>query len=325
MGIYVDQDGRMTFTEFAHGYLRTVDPSGILSTIAGTGKNSGPPGDGDGGPGTSAMLSAPQGITKAGNLLYWAENFGTCVRAYSLDNGTVFTPIGTCGSNGSSGDGGPATAALVNQPRDVKVSRSGIHLLIADTYNHAIRKYNLQDKTISTVAGTLGSSGFSGDGGPATSAKLHDPFSVADDGSGQIFIADNQNCVIRKVAVGGTISTIAGQHGNCTAQGDNMPASSVSLAYPASLATDKAGNIYFGDQSSTIRRIDGLTGTITTVVGNGTADRTWPFGASSRPGVTASSATIYGADGIFVDDEHSNLYFVDYSQSLVMVVLGEAC
>jgi hypothetical protein len=169
---------------------------------------------------------------------------------------TITTVAGT-GTQGFSGDGGPATNAQLCVARGVAVDGSG-NLFIADPANNRIRKVSAATGIITTVAGT-GTSGFSGDGGLATSALLAAPLSVAVDGSGNLYIADYFNLRIRKVsAATGIITTVAGT-GMYGFSGDGGPATSAQLNAPVSVAVNGSGNVFIADFSN--QRIRLLTPT----------------------------------------------------------------
>jgi uncharacterized protein (TIGR03437 family) len=165
---------------------------------------------------------------------------------------------------GYSGDGGAPTSAELNAANGMAFDSSG-NLYIADSANQVIRK--ISNGTISTVAGTGGSGGYSGDGKAATSAQLLDPAGVALDSAGNLYIADTGNHVIRMVSTSGTINTIAGSNVGGYA-GDGGAATAAELEFPGSVAIDGAGNIYIADSgNNVIREITG--GIITTIVGDG--------------------------------------------------------
>src|SRR5262249_43599938 len=147
------------------------------------------------------------------------------------------------GTSGYSGDGGPATSAQLNVPFGVAVDGAG-NLYIADLRNSRIRKVTT-DGLISTVAGNE-TTGYSGDGGPATSAQLNSPNGVAVDGAGNLYIADYSNNRIRRVTTDGLISTVAG-NGTRGYSGDGGPATFAQLSGPAGVALDAAGNLNIAD------------------------------------------------------------------------------
>jgi len=175
----------------------------------------GPCCSGDGGPATSAWLDYPQGITldAAGNL-YIADQYHYSIRKVSTSQ--IISTVAGNGSEGFSGDGGPATSAQLAEPQDVAVDSAG-NFYIADMADQRIRKVGT-DGTMSTVAGT-GVQGYSGDGGAATAAQLSCPYGIAVDSAGNLYIADSCNNRIRQVSTAGTITTIAG-NGNCCYSGD---------------------------------------------------------------------------------------------------------
>ncbi len=175
---------------------------------------------------------------------------------------------GTSGSPGFGGDGGLATGAQLNGPHGLYFTPSTLY--IADTGNNRIRTVSPNNPlgTINTIAGCCASPGFGGDGGPATSAQLSSPTDVFVDGGGNIFIADTNNCRIRKVT-GGTISTVAG-NGTCGYSGDNGPATSAMINHPHGVGVTAGGDILIADtDNNRIRLVSG--GTITTVAGTGGA------------------------------------------------------
>ena len=202
------------------------------------------------------------------------------------------------------GDGGPAVEAQLAFPNDMAVDGAG-NLYIADTGNHRIRKVD-STGTITTIAGS-GETGFGGDGGPASEARLAAPTGVAVDGAGNLYIADSDNQRIRKVDSSRTITTIAGT-GELGFGGDGGPASEGWLAAPTGVAVDGAGNLYIADsRSHRIRKVDS-TGTITTIAGTGE----FGFGEGSfgGDGGPATDARLALPTGVAVDGA-GNLYIAD--------------
>lgn len=261
------------FADTYNYLIRKVDAAGnAISTVVGYTNTSGY--SGDGGLAANAVLSGPTAITfdGAGNM-YFAD--GSNIRKVNV-NDSISTMVGIPGSgSGYGGDNGPATNAFLNQPMDIAFDQNG-DMYIADAANHAVRKVDHLSGIITTVAGTPTSQGYTGDNGPATSATLSWPTSVAFDNNGNMYIADRANFVIRKVDAGGTITTVAGINANgCGYSGDGGQASAAEFCNPCGLTFD-AGyfNLYVVDEgSSMVRAINMGTGIVTTVAGaniNGT-------------------------------------------------------
>jgi len=187
----------------------------------------------------------------------------------------IATFAGT-GEAGHTGDGGPATAARLDQPFGIARGTDGA-LYVCDTGNHAIRRV-ARDGTISTVAGT-GTAGYSGDGGPATKAALNEPYEVRFDRAGNMFFVERLNHVVRRVdGRSGIISTVAGT-GTAGFAGDGGPGPQAQLRQPHSLQFDGKGDLYVCDiGNDRIRRLDRMTGLITTFAGTGEKGAT-PDGA----------------------------------------------
>lgn len=271
----------------------TFTVSNSLGTINSLAGNGTPGYSGDGGPALNAQLSGPSGVAfdAAGNM-YVAEEANHVVRKVDVHTGTVTTIAGLGGFAGFAGDGGPAASSRLFAPRDVAIDSAG-NLFIADSWNVRVRKIDAQTGFISTVAGD-GVAGFSGDGGPATAAHLGFPTGVKVDAAGNLYIADSENNRLRKIDHSGVITTIAGT-GTAGFTGDGGPATAAALSFPVQPALDGAGNIYFADyQNFRVRRIDALTGVITTVAGNGTSF----FPADGGP---ATSSAISGPQSLIID------------------------
>ncbi|MDP2644743.1 MAG: SMP-30/gluconolactonase/LRE family protein [Desulfobacterales bacterium] len=257
-----------------HSIWRIDAVSGAITRVAGNGASGS---GGDGGPATQAQLTFPMGVCigPAGHI-YIADSFNHRIRKVDAVTGMISTVAGT-GSSGSSGDNGPATSARLDRPYDVYADAAG-NLFIADRENHRIRKVAAGSGTITTVAGT--SSGDSGDGGPAVSAKLTHPQGVFVDAANNIYVADTDNSRIRKFTVGGNISTVAGTGGGGY-NGDGIAATSAQVNKPEGVFKDSGGNIYVADTENNRIRKFTEGGNISTFAGTGTAGYTGDGGPAA--------------------------------------------
>ncbi len=219
--------------------------TGVVSTIAGTGTF----GDsGTGIPATTAALANPTAVAvnSSGLDVFIADTFNNVVRELNLTTGIITTVAGT-GTAGFSGDNGPATSAELFDPSGLVVSPAGT-LYISDSDNEVVRAVSASTQVITTIAGTPQTSGFTGDGGLATSATLFTPWGLALNSAGTtLYIADRDNNAIREVNLTtGIITTFAGS-GPFGSTGDNGPATAATLSSPRSIALDSAGNLIIAD------------------------------------------------------------------------------
>jgi uncharacterized protein (TIGR03437 family) len=240
----------------------------------------------------------------------WAQGYTITTVA----GGVSFSSVGCAQQTDSLGDGCPATSALVSVPYGVGVDAAG-NLYIADTGDSVVRKVT-PSGTITTVAGTAGAFGYSGDGGPATAAELSEPWAVTVDAAGNLYIADSVNGRIRKVSANGIITTFAGGGTGCAQQtdsvGDGCPATSASLASALSVAVDAAGHVYIGT-SDRVRKV-AADGIMTTVAGSGLCCN-YPLG----DGGPATSAEVVLPYGLTVDSG-GVLYISEYQANIVRKV-----
>lgn len=251
-----DATGNLYVGDYGNNRVRKINTSGTVTTIAGNGTAGY---SGDGGPATAAELNGPSwvAIDTGGNLLI-DDTANNVIRAVS-PSGTITTVAGN-GTAGYTGDGGPATSAELNGPNDVTALPGG-GFLVADGNNNVVRKVDTSGK-ITTFAGS-GTAGYSGDGGPATAAKLNGPQSEAADAAGDVYISDFGNFVVRKVNTSGIMTTFAG-NGTQGYSGDGGPATSAQTSSPVGL-TVHGQAVYFTDYSNNaVREVD-ATGTITSV------------------------------------------------------------
>ena len=283
-----------------------------IYTVAGNGGNGYA---GDGGPATEAYLNGPRAVAvdSSGNV-YFADLFSNVVRKVAAGSGVITTVAGT-GIAGYSGDGGPATSAELFGPNGVALDGFG-DLYISEFPNCVLRKVNLSNGLISTVAGNGTCAASAGDNGPAASAQLAFSNCVATDSLGNIYLCDNQR--IREVnAATGIITTVAG-NGGSGYSGDGGPAISASFRIPMAVAVDRFGNLFIADQeNNVIRKVSASDGTIATVAGNGYGAPY--YGGYSGDGGPATSAELYYPNGVAVDSA-GNLYIAEYYNQVVRKV-----
>lgn len=255
----------------------------VINTVAGNGTGGA---GGDGGPATAATLSTPRGVAVGPDgTLYIADPVTYRVRRVAPD-GTISTFAGT-NLQGFSGDGGPATAAMLSTPNELAVGPDG-SVFIVDTENQRVRRV-APDGIITTVAGN-GVQGFSGDGGLAVAASLKHPVDVAVALDGSLYIADQQNGRIRRVGPDGIISTFAG-NGNPGFGGTGGPATAATLNVPQGVAVGPDGTVYFVDFSSFRIRSVGADGIVHAVAGGGAFRGA---AADGRPATDADLSYMYG-------------------------------
>ena len=240
-------DGGFLVADGENSRIRKVSAAGIITTVAGNGSRVA---SGDGGPATAAGFSPTFiALTPDGGYLI-SDDINDQVRKVAA-NGTIRTVAGT-GVAGFSGDGGPATAAMLLNPQGLLATPDG-SFLVADSFNNRVRRVSAAG-IITTVAGT-GSRGFSGDGGPATRAQLHEPAGLAPTADGGVLVADQLNNRIRKIAADGTITTVAGD-GTPQFYGDGGPPRLASIFGPFDVASTPDGGYLIADSdNSRIRKV----------------------------------------------------------------------
>jgi sugar lactone lactonase YvrE len=264
-GVAFDQKGNLYIAETNNHAIRRVTPAGAMTTVAGDGVQGF---GGDGGPAVEAQLDSPSGVAiDAAQNLYLTDTHNQRIRRVDAATGTITTIAGT-GVSGFSGDEGPATAAALCLPTAVALDAAG-DVYFSDNGNHRLREIVAATGVVVTVAGD-GVQGYAGDGGVATAAEIDSPDGVAVDAVGRLYLADTHNQRVRVVDLAtGKIATLAGT-GVLGSGGDGAAAGAAILAMPRGVAVDAAGNVYFADMSNhRIRRVDGTTGGITTVAGDG--------------------------------------------------------
>ncbi len=310
---------------------------GIISTIVGNG-DAGYTGDGGPAANPTVTVSGPGfvALDGAGNL-YIADTGNNAIRMINAATGVITTVAGNalgtvCGAKTDSvGDGCPATQATLNAPQGVTLDAGG-NLYIADTFNNRIREVNAATRIITTIAGSGftnpdGTGGYSGDGGPASSAELNWPYTVAFDPAGNMYIPDSQNNRVREVqATGGIVTpgsnivTFAGTGGAgptaCAPAPAAVAATQAIVWIPSGVAVDAAGNVYIAEtQNFAIRKVSAASGEISALVQSGCGN--------SYDTVTGLFAPVvlYGPTGLYLDGM-GDLYIADTQDMVVDEVQG---
>jgi uncharacterized protein (TIGR03437 family) len=258
-GVAVDGQGNTYVADSRNQRVRKIS-NGIITTAAGNGQAGY---SGDGGAATAAQLSFPRGVAvdTQGNL-YIADT-GNC-RIRKVTSGGIVSTVAGTGTAGFSGDGGSATSAQLSYPEAVAVGPSG-NLYVADSWNYRVREI-ASNGNIQTVAGN-GSYGVFGDNGPAAAASLGLIESLTMDTAGNLYLSDAYNHLVRKVAPGGSISTVVG--GGFGPAMDGGAATSAKLKFPKGVAVDGQGNLYVADSLNDRIRMVSPAGVISTFAGTG--------------------------------------------------------
>ena len=299
----MDVFGNLYISDSNNQRIRKVGSNGIITTVAGNGINNY---GGDGGAATNASLSVPNGLAanEFGHL-FIVDAGNNVIR--QVDSHELITTVAGNGPD-YPGDGEAATNVELNGPTGVAVDSTG-DMFIAEYFGNHIRKVGING-IISTAAGN-GNYGYSGDGGAATNASIANPTAVTTDASGDLFIADTGNSLIRKVDMAGIISTVAG--GGSDYPGDGETATNVSLNNPQGVTVDVFGNLFIADTvNNVIRRMD-AQGFITTVAGN----YNYAYSGNGGP---ATNASIANPENV-TTDASGNLFIADAGNNRVRKVV----
>lgn len=279
-----------------------------ITTIAGDGF---PGYSGDGTAAVSATMNGPRNVAvdDTGNI-YIADSLNYVIREVVASSGVITTVAGN-GVPGYSGDNAAAASGSLSHPKGVAVDPSG-NIYIADTGNDVIRKVTATTGIITTVAGD-GRAGYQGDGGAAVAARLNSPHDVALDSSGNLFIADSGNSVIREVSTSSGVIITAAGNGIDGYSGDNGAASLTMLNNPRGIVADASGDIYIADTfKNVVRKVAASTGVIMTVAGHGTLG----YSGDGGPATSAALNTPYDV----ALDSSGNIYVADTNNDVVREV-----
>ena len=295
-------------------------PAGTVSTVAGTGHRGF---SGDGGPATAARLDNPFGVARGPDgALYVCEVGNHCIRRIAPD-GTISTVAGT-GRRGYSGDGGPATAAQLNEPYEVRFDGEG-DLYFVEMQNHLVRRVDRRTGVISTVAGG-GKPGFSGDGGPATQARFSSPHAIQFDPAKQdLYVCDIGNHRVRRIELKtGTITTFAGD-GSKRATPDGAKIEGTPLNGPRAIDFDAAGGMWLAlREGNAVYRLDFKAGTIHHVAGTGKQGLTGNGGPAKQASLAGPKGISVGPDDnvYLADTESHSVRMIDVKRETIELIAG---
>ncbi len=302
-GLAFDSSGNLYIADTMNNRIRRVSPDGNIITVAGSGSAGY---SGDNGFAVRAQLNHPEGlfVDRAGNL-YIADTGNHTIRRVA---GSLITTVAGNGAAGNSGDGGPATAAMLFGPAAVAVDRNG-NLFVADTGNNRIRIVDPTGKIDAYAGDPTGLPGSSGDNGPARSATLDTPRGLALDSAGVLYVSDYFNNRIRRIVPGtNVISNYAGT-GVGSFGGDGGPAVQAQLHLPAGIVFDQNQNLYIADLLNNRIRVVGANGIIQTVAGSGN------FGSDGDQGPAVNALLASPRD--LAIDAQGNIYLSDQDNNAV--------
>ena len=300
----IDSAGNIYIADTNNYRIRKITAStGIVTTIAGNGQYGF---SGDNGAATDASFGTVIGIAvdSSGNV-YFADGDNNRIRKVNATTGVITTVAGN-GTFGATGDTGPATAATLGSPQDIAVASNG-DIFISDSYNNTIRKVTASDGKINKIAGT-GTANYTGDTGAALSATLNFPNGLALDSSGNLYIADTGNSVIRKIT-GLNIDTVAG-NGTPGYLGDTGPAKAAEINQPYFVTVASNGDLFIADTFNyVIRKVTVADGKINTIAGNAVPDFTGDGGPALSASLNTPEGLVLDSTGavIFTDSGNDRL------------------
>ena len=303
VALAVDKSSNLYLADAGYNMVRMITPGGIITTLAGS---QSPGFAGDGTYGFKALLNAPSGVSVDTNgNVYIADELNHRIR--KLTTAGIMSTL--AGASHYAGDGGPATAALIHRPEHAVADSAG-NVYISDTDNNAIRKVDAKGN-MSTVAGN-GNCNYGGDNGKASSATLCEPEGLALDSTGNLYIADSLNCVVRKIDTKGIITTAAGNQ-KCADTAASGTANNISFENPYGLTFDSTGDLYVSDNYTNRVTVIFLgqnssgAAKIALFAGNGAAGSNGDGGLSSSAALNAPAHVAAGPDGsIYISDNFND-------------------
>jgi sugar lactone lactonase YvrE len=287
-----------------------IGPNSLITTVAGGGSG----GSVASGPATAANLSGARSITTdAAGDIFIADLWNNAV--YEVNHATgIITTVAGNGQLGDDGDNGPATAAKLGTRIAVAVDAAGDGLFIVESWeNSVVREVNLSTGVITTVAGGGGQIQQPGDTEQATTVELGGAGGVAVDSTGNLFVADSADNVIREVNLSTGVMTVVAGSGTRGSTGDNGPTYAAELGDPVGVAVDGTGHLFITEYNNArIREVNLSTGVITTVAGNGID------GFSGENG-QATAAQLWNPSAVAVDNA-GNIFIADYGNNRIRKV-----
>ncbi len=291
-GVAVDSSDNVYVADTNNNLIREITSGGTVMTLAGSSGNSGS----TNGTGTGATFRKPQGVAvdTSGNV-YVADSGNNLIR--KITSGGVVTTLAGSGSPGNGN--GTGTAASFNQPVGIAVDSNG-NVYVGDSHSNLIREIT-PGGVVTTLAG---SGSFGSSNGTGTAASFNNPFGVAVDSSGNVYVADNWNSLIRKITSSGVVTTLAGSGSSGSSNGTG---SAASFKTPVGISVDSNGNVYVGDWGNNLIRKITPGGVVTTLAGSG---------SSGSANGTGTAASFNGPAGIAVDTS-GNVYVGDSNNDLI--------
>lgn len=319
LGLAADAAGTLYVADCSNQAVRSVSLTQDVTTLAGT---PGTAGYIDGAP-TTARFRCPSGLVVdgTGTNLYVADSNNHSVRRIALPSGTVSTYASTPGPGGSAAQvgavDGPVASARFGRPYGLALDQNG-DLVVTDFGNVEIRHIDLVNNVVSTLAGSIGGRGYLDDTG--TAARFNDPHNIAIDTSGNIYVSDYANAVIRKVTPGGVVSTLAGSPGSTGSA--NGTGAAARFGGPRGLSVDAAGNVFVADAANNMIRRITPAGVVSTFAGapntNGYVDATGAAARFSNP----VAVVVDGNGNVYVSDFGNNAIRKITSAGVVSTLAG---